>query len=139
MQLDSDTTPLPTDDLLGITVDDASGDVYIATAAGLYGYAGDAQAPSASSDALRVSPNPFRPHENADLLISGLNAPASRIRVLTVDGRVVYEDDSVFGGSFRWDGRDARTGEPVPSGVYLIAADGTDGEPTIYGKLAVLH
>lgn len=139
MQLDSDTTPLPTDDLLDITVDDASGDVYIATAAGLYGYAGDAQAPSASSDALRVSPNPFRPREDADLLISGLNAPASRIRVLTVDGRVVYEDDSVFGGSFRWDGRDARTGEPVPSGVYLIAADGTDGEPTIYGKLAVLH
>ena len=68
-----------------------------------------------------------------------LRLRTSRVRVLTVDGRVVFESDAVFGGSFRWDGRDARTGERVPSGVYLVAASGTNGESTIYGKLAVIH
>ena len=73
------------------------------------------------------------------MTVAGLNAPTSRVRVLTLDGRVVFESDAVFGGSFLWDGRDARTGDLVPSGVYLVAASGADGEKTIYGKIAVIQ
>ena len=139
LRLEAADTPLPTDDLVSLAIDRRSGEVYFATASGLYSYAGDATAANLASESLRIAPNPFRPAQHADLRIAGLNAPTSRVRVLTVDGRVVYESASAFGGSFRWDGRDARTGERVPSGVYLVAASGADGESTIYGKLAVIH
>ncbi|MEM1054022.1 MAG: two-component regulator propeller domain-containing protein [Bacteroidota bacterium] len=139
LRLDADSSPLPTDDIVAVSVDRRSGLVYLATASGLYGYAGDATAPTLASEELSLAPNPFRPAQHTDILVSGLNAPTSRVRVLTVDGRVLFESDSVFGGSFRWDGRDQRTGERVPSGVYLVAASGSDGETTIYGKLAVVH
>ena len=43
------------------------------------------------------------------------------------------------GGSVRWDGRDERTGEPVTSGVYLVAAVAADGEETAHGKVAVIR
>lgn len=138
-RLGADTTPLPTDDIVTIAVEPRSGIVYLATAAGLYAYQGDARAADPTSESLRLAPNPFRPTQHTDLMISGLSASTSRVRVLTVDGRVVYQSDEVFGGSFRWDGRDVRTGERVPSGVYLIAASGTDSEGTLYGKLAVIH
>ena len=139
LRLEAASTPLPTDDLVSVAVDSRSGEVYFATASGMYSYAGDATSATLASESLQLAPNPFRPSQHADIRISGLNAPASRVRVLTVDGRVVYESAATFGGSFRWDGRDARTGERVPSGVYLVAASGANGEQTIYGRLAVIH
>ncbi|OZC02270.1 hypothetical protein BSZ36_04290 [Rubricoccus marinus] len=139
LRLGADGTPLPTDDIIDIEVDASTGLVYIVTANGLYSYKGDATGPDLDSEALRLSPNPYRPSEHARVTIAGINAPTSRVRVLTLDGRVVYESDSVFGGSFQWDGRDARTGDLVPSGVYIVAASGVNGEGTLYGKVAVLR
>ncbi|MEM6327596.1 MAG: two-component regulator propeller domain-containing protein [Bacteroidota bacterium] len=139
LRLDAASTPLPTDDIASIAVDGETGLVYIASASGLYAYQGDATAPNAASEALSLAPNPFRPNQHTDILVSGLQAAATRVRVLTVDGRVVYRDDEVFGGSFRWDGRDEQTGERVPSGVYLVTASGANGEGTIYGRLAVIQ
>lgn len=139
LQLTASDTPLPSDQVLDVGVDQRTGIVYLTTDAGLYSYQGDATGPDLASEELRVGPSPFRPREHDAVIISGLNAPASRVRVLTIDGRVVFESDAIFGGSFRWDGRDTRTGDLVPSGVYLVAASGAEGESTIYGKLAVIQ
>ncbi|MEL6616762.1 MAG: two-component regulator propeller domain-containing protein, partial [Bacteroidota bacterium] len=139
LQLTSADSPLPSDEVFNVEVDDRTGLVYFTTDAGLYRYQGDATGPDLTSESLRVSPSPFRPSQHTSLVISGLNAPTSRVRVLTVDGRTVFESDAVFGGSFRWDGRDARTGDLVPSGVYLVAASGANGESTLYGKIAIVQ
>ncbi len=139
LRLTADATPLPSDDILDIAIDARTGLVYFVTENGLYSYKGDATGPDLASEELRLSPNPYRPASGARITIGGINAPTSRVRVLTLDGRVVFESDSVFGGSFQWDGRDARDGDLVPSGVYLVAASGANGERTIYGKIAVLR
>ncbi|WP_420454465.1 hypothetical protein [Rubrivirga sp.] len=68
--------------------------------------------------------------------MSGLPTGLSQVRVLTVAGDVVFASE-VRGGSFRWNGRD-REGRPVPSGVYLVAAAGSDGS-TAFGKVALIR
>jgi flagellar hook assembly protein FlgD len=70
------------------------------------------------------------------VVVSGLATAVSQVRVLTAAGDVVYAAE-VRGGSFRWDGRD-RDGQPVPSGVYLVAASGSDGAMRT-GKVAVIR
>lgn len=134
----SRNSPLPSDDVFTVTVDPTDGTVYVTTGSGLYAFAGDATAPRVSSESLRVSPSPFRPDRgDRGLLISGLAAAQSEVRILTVSGEVVHATTAA-GGSFRWDGVDDRTGRPVPSGVYLVAA-AASGADTLYGKIAVVR
>ncbi|MEM1114994.1 MAG: two-component regulator propeller domain-containing protein [Bacteroidota bacterium] len=136
-EITSADSPLPSDDILSIAVDPTSGLVFMATSEGLFSVPGDATIREPASEALRVSPSPFRPAEADGVVVSGLAAPTSQIRVLTVSGEVVHEAD-VTGGSFRWDGRDIRTGRPASSGVYIVAAAGDDGS-TLFGKVAILR
>lgn len=137
-QLTSDNSPLPSDAIAAVSVDPVTGRVFLTTREGLFSVSGDATRPAPASDALAVSPSPFRPAATTEgVVVSGLASPQSAVRVLTAAGEVVYAAD-VAGGSFRWDGRDVRTGRPAPSGVYLVVAAGENGE-TLYGKVALIR
>ncbi|MEM1041243.1 MAG: two-component regulator propeller domain-containing protein [Bacteroidota bacterium] len=135
----TENAPLPSDVIAAVDIDDATGAVYFATSGGVYRYDGDALAPSATAEDLFIYPNPVRASGGAlpEIAITGLVDRAD-VRVLTVDGQVVASFDT-RGGSVRWDGRDRRTGDLVPSGVYIVAAAGQDGEGTAYGKIAVIR
>lgn len=135
----TENSPLPSDVVVAVTVDQESGTVHFATSGGLYSYRGDAVAPSPTAEELFVYPNPVRGNGGPlpEIAIEGLVDDAD-VRVLTVDGQVVASFQT-RGGSVRWDGRDQRTGEFVPSGVYIVAAAGEDGEGTAYGKIAVIR
>lgn len=133
----AETSPLPSDAVLSIAVDPSTGRVFFVTDEGLFSAPGDATRPTPGSDGLVAVPSPYRPAQHAEgVVVSGLGASVSEVRVLTVAGDVVYAGE-VRGGSFRWNGRD-RNGEPVPSGVYLVAAAGSDGS-TRTGKVAVIR
>lgn len=133
----TENSPLASDVIVDIDIDEADGTVYFATSGGLYSYRSDATAPVAVAGDLFVYPNPVRAEGGAlpGIAITGLVDHAD-VRVLTVDGQVVAAF-STRGGSVSWDGRDQRTGEFVPSGVYIVAADGEGG--TAYGKVAVIR
>jgi ligand-binding sensor domain-containing protein len=135
----TENSPLPSDVVVAVAVDEQSGTVHFATSGGLYSYRGDAVAPSRAAEDLFVYPNPVRGNGGAlpEIAIEGLVDDAD-VRVLTVDGQLVASFQT-RGGSVRWDGRDQRTGEFVPSGVYIVAAAGQDGEGTAYGKVAVIR
>lgn len=134
-----ENSPLPSNVVVAVEVDDASGAVYVATSGGLYRYEGDSLAPSPTAEDLFVYPNPVRAEGGAlpEIAITGLVDDAD-VRVLTIDGQVVASFRT-RGGSVRWDGRDQRTGALVPSGVYIVAAAGQNGEGTAYGKIAVIR
>ncbi|MEO0559014.1 MAG: hypothetical protein AAF170_12610 [Bacteroidota bacterium] len=139
LAFDTGTSPLPSDDVLAVSVDRVSGMVYFATRQGLVAYQGDATTPQSEATELAVSPSPFRPGGgDASVLVSGLNARESAVRILTVAGDVVFSGD-ISGGSFRWDGVDGRTRQLVASGVYLVVASGTNGEGQVAGKIAVVR
>jgi ligand-binding sensor domain-containing protein len=135
----TENSPLPSDVVVAVEVDDESGAVHFVTSGGLYTYDGDAVAPAPVAEDLFVYPNPVRGNGGAlpEIAIEGLVDDAD-VRVLSVDGQVVASFRT-RGGSVRWDGRDQRTGSFVPSGVYLVAANGQDGEGTAYGKIAVIR
>lgn len=136
--LTAENSPLPSNDVSSIEVDERSGRVYLVTGGGLYSFAGDAKGPVETAEDLQVAPNPYRPGEHSDgVLVSGLVA-RTNVRILTLSGEAVHSRE-VSGGSFRWDGRDDRTGEFVTSGVYIVAAAGENGEGTAYGKIAVIR
>ena len=133
----AETSPLPSDEVFSVAVDPVSGRVFFVTSEGLFSVTGDATRPLRGAERLTAAPQPFRPAADAEgVVVTGLSAPTSQVRVMTVAGDVVYAGD-VRGGSFRWNGR-AQDGRPVPSGVYLVAASGSDGT-TLFGKVAVVR
>ncbi len=133
-----DNAPLPSNRIVALEVNPATGDLFIATDAGLVSFSGTPEAPASEAGDLRVHPNPARTSDLSGngITISGLVVEA-QIRILTADGRMVWRDDS-RGGSYVWDGRDLR-GELVSSGVYVVVAVGADGEGAGYGRIAVLR
>jgi ligand-binding sensor domain-containing protein len=132
-----ENSPLPAGAILDIVIDEPTGTVYFATDQGLVSYRGDSIEPASRAERLQVYPNPFRPSQDPFVRVEGLVAE-TRIRILTPDGQVVAALEG-RGGSITWDGRDQRTGQLVPSGVYLVAAAGRNGEGTAYGKIAVIR
>ena len=135
----TENSPLPSDVVVAVAVDEESGTVHFATSGGLYSYRGDAVAAVPTAEDLFIYPNPVRGNGGPlpEIAITGLVDEAD-VRVLTVDGQVVASF-LTRGGSTRWDGRDQRTGRFVPSGVYIVAASGQNDEGTAYGKVAVIR
>src|SRR5690606_20756644 len=56
-----DNSPLPSNTILDIAIDPASGEVFFATPNGLVSYRGSTTAPNDTLENLRAYPNPVRP------------------------------------------------------------------------------
>ena len=134
----SENSPIFSDEVLGVAVDDTSGRVYFSTDKGLVSYMSDAVAPSEKITELKVFPNPVRLSDGSSpqIFIEGLVA-ATSVRIVTSAGSLVRRLDS-RGGRLSWDGRD-ETGSLVSSGIYLIIAVGQNDEGAAYGKIAVIR
>ncbi|NNE46122.1 MAG: T9SS type A sorting domain-containing protein [Rhodothermales bacterium] len=137
-RLTADSSPLLSDAVLAIEVVPDEGQVYFATDAGLVSVGIDAVSPSASVDDLFIYPNPVRLGESANsfVVVSGL-VDRTEVSIVSAIGQVVATF-TTRGGQSRWDLRDA-SGQPVPSGVYLVVAVAENGEGTAYGKVAVIN
>ncbi len=137
-EFNAQNSPLPSDNVLRVSVRPRDGRVFLTTSEGLFSVSGDATQAPATSEALRVSPSPFRPSDAPNgVLVTGLATARSTVRVLTLTGELIYETEAA-GGSMRWDGKDGRTGALVASGVYVVAAVGVNGE-AVLGKIAVIR
>jgi flagellar hook assembly protein FlgD len=62
----------------------------------------------------------------------------SKIKILTISGRLVRQFETPGGRVAYWDGRDD-SGRLVASGIYLIVAYDTEGNNVTTGKVAVLR
>lgn len=134
----ADNSPLFSDEVLSVDVNESTGDVFFSTDRGLISYASDAIAPQQQANDLIVFPNPVRISNlaNPSVFIEGLVA-ATDIRVVTVAGNLVRRMQA-RGGRTRWDLRDEE-GRLVDSGVYLVVAVGQNDEGSSVGKVVVIH
>ena len=134
----SEDSPLFSDNVLSVDVDQSTGNVYFSTDRGLISYASDAIAPETEAGELVVFPNPIRIAgvANPSVYVEGL-VPATDIRIVTTAGYLVRRTQS-RGGRMRWDLKD-ETGNFVKSGVYLIIAVGQNDEGTSVGKVVVIN
>ena len=136
-QFTAENSPLLSNTILSIATDPTTGEVLIATDAGLIGFRGDAT-PGYSGyyPELHIYPNPVRPGYEGPIFIQG-NSEDARIKVTDVSGALVY-DMQAAGGQAQWDGTKL-DGHPVASGVYIIYATDDLGEVTAQGKVLIVR
>lgn len=129
-------SPLPSNNILDIKIDDASGEVFFATDKGLISFLGVNTKASDDLSNVYVYPNPVRPDFNGTVKISGLIDKAN-IKITDIEGNLVHETTSE-GGTIEWD-TTAFGKYKVASGVYMIFIASEDGLETKVKKVMIVR
>lgn len=130
-----DNSPLPSNRIQKISIDQVTGDVYIGTENGLVSYRSTATEGGTQNDNIVSFPNPVPSGYTGTVAIKGLVANAD-VRITDVNGQLVYRTKAL-GGQAIWNGMDYKGHRPQ-SGVYLIFASDSNGNETYTGKLVFL-
>ncbi len=132
----TDNSPLPSNKIQKITIDDVTGDVYIGTDQGLMCYRSTATEGAETASTVVTFPNPVPTNYKGTIAIKGLTANAD-VRITDINGQLVYRT-TALGGQAVWNGLDYKGHRPQ-SGVYLIFASNTDGSQTYAGKMVFMN
>ncbi|SET83737.1 Por secretion system C-terminal sorting domain-containing protein [Hymenobacter actinosclerus] len=128
-------SPLPSNTIVDVAVNDKTGQVFAVTDAGVVSYRGDATITEGKPSCASVFPNPVRPEYAGPVSISGLANNAS-VKITDVAGRLVYQTRA-NGGTVSWNLADYN-GQRVRSGVYLVLSADADGKNGCVSKIAVV-
>ncbi|MCH8032240.1 MAG: hypothetical protein IH950_00600 [Bacteroidetes bacterium] len=135
---DSKNSPILSDIITSVAIDENSGIVYVGTEKGLTSFETPFIKPNEAFDELFIYPNPYVVSDGSSFLtIDGL-VRDSEIKILTIDGKLVAEFSSPGGRTAFWDGRD-ENGKLINSGIYIVVAIDSGGNNTITGKVAVFR
>ncbi len=132
----TDNSPLTSNTIVDLAMVPETGELFIATASGLFSYTSDSSVGSADYSEVFAYPNPVTPDFDGDIAVRGL-VENSLVRIADVEGRVVCEGYS-NGGTFSWNGKN-RSGKRVATGIYYIFAAQEDGSMKVVTKLAFIH
>lgn len=134
----TENSPLSSDVVTDIQIDEETGKVYFATNKGICSYMSGVSKSNTdvNVDNVWAYPNPVTPEYDGMITVRGLEN-GSQVTVTTVSGQKVASGNSV-GGSFLWDGTDLN-GERVASGVYMVLVATPDGKSGIATKIAVVR
>ena len=127
-----DNSPLISNNIIGIGVQEKTGEVFISTNKGIVSYMGNATEGYNDYTNVYVYPNPVRPDYRGEITITGL-IKDSNVKITDISGNLVYETTS-FGGQAVWDGLNF-DGNRVHTGVYLVFLSNEDGNKTHITKL----
>jgi len=131
-----ENSPLLSNNIVDIAVEDVSGEVFIATDKGILSFRGTATTAGPVHENVKVFPNPIPANFNGLVGISGL-ANNVIVKITDISGQLVKEMRS-HGGTATWNVRDYQ-GKRAQTGVYLIFSSTPDGQETFIGKLAVIN
>ena len=132
----AENSPLPSNNIVGIAIDDQTGEVFIGTDKGVASYRGSATIGSDRHENVLVFPNPVRPNYEGVIAISGLVDNAF-IKITDVVGNLVYQSKAQ-GGQAVWNGKDY-TGRRVNTGVYLVLSMDETGVERFVSKILFMN
>ncbi|MFZ9718493.1 MAG: two-component regulator propeller domain-containing protein, partial [Chitinophagaceae bacterium] len=122
-------SPLLSNEIIRIAIDQNSGEVYFSTSKGICSYRGTATEGKQTNENVLVFPNPVPPNFGGTIAIRGVTNNAI-VKIAELNGRLVHQTRAL-GGQAVWNGRNLR-GERVASGVYLVlVADDWNQEKTV--------
>lgn len=130
-----DNSPLPSNNILHIGINNASGEVFFATDKGLVSFRGTANDPEEAKKNVSVFPNPVRPDFQGLIGINGV-AENAIVKITDTNGKLIYQTRA-FGGIATWDGRDLQ-GKRAETGIYLVFSATNDGEDGLVSKIAII-
>lgn len=152
LRFTKDNSPLPSNDILDISIDDNTGLVYIATEKGLLAYNSQSSGPKDNFDDAFVFPNPVRPNFNIvdeKIKIRDISENVN-IKITDVAGNLVAEAESntntrfngynleIDGGTALWNGKNL-VNEQVASGVYLVMLSDLESLETKVLKVMIVR
>ena len=134
----SENSPLISNNVLSISINSQTGEVFFLTDKGLCSYISDATEPNdeMTKDNVWAYPNPVKPDYTGPITITGLSYDAD-VKILSTNGALIAEGRS-NGGTFIWDGCD-KQGRRVASGVYMVATATSDGNKGTVCKIAIIR
>lgn len=134
----TENSPLPSNSIMSIAVNEKSGEVFFGTENGMASFMADATQPAEKLDESNVYayPNPVRPDYSGEISIVGLTFDCN-VKIVDTAGSLIYEGTSV-GGSFTWDGRNKK-GDRVAAGVYYVLTYDRDGNEGVATKILFIR
>ena len=133
---DASNSPLFSDRIVDIGIDDQTGEVFFNTDKGLLSYRATATKVAEELKTVKIFPNPVPPGFSGLVGITGLPFQAS-VKITDTTGKLVYETVSQ-GGTASWNGLDP-SGKRIATGIYLVFTATPDGKESLVGKLAVIQ
>lgn len=128
-------SPLPSNQINSLAINQITGEVFIGTEKGLVSYMGNATEGSEDYSDIYAYPNPVRPEHNDRVTIVGLMAD-SNVKITDMKGNIVYQGKSA-GGTFTWDCR-KRGGGRVATGIYLVLSATPEAKESVVTKIMVV-
>jgi len=128
-----DNSPLPSNNILDLAIEESNGTLFIATDKGLLSFNPGSSAPTESLENAYIYPNPVRPSFNIteDKVKIKDIAKNVNIKIIDIEGNLVAEAETrtnsrykgynleIDGGTAFWNGRNL-SNNVVASGVYLV-------------------
>ncbi len=147
-----DNSPLPSNNIIDVSIDDSNGKVYIATDKGLVAFKAGGSKPKTDLENAFIYPNPVRPKFNITqerVKIKDISENVN-IKITDIEGNLVAEAQSntnlrnkgynleIDGGTAFWNGKNLAN-STVASGVYLVLLSDLDNLETRVLKLMVVR
>ena len=147
-----DNSPLPSNNIIDMSIDSSSGKIYIATDKGLVAFKSGGSKPKSDLDSAFIYPNPVRPTFNISeerVKIKDISENIN-IKITDIEGNLVAEAQSntnarykgynleIDGGTAFWNGKNLAN-NIVSSGVYLVLLADLETLETKVLKLMVIR
>lgn len=136
LRFTAENSPLPSNQITDIAIDDATGEVFIGTAEGVVSYQGDAMAECKDCDGALVYPNPVKPDYKGPIAIKGL-VDQAYVKITDIAGTLIYQGKA-NGTQMIWDGN-GYNGIRAKSGVYLVFSSTDLGKEKRVAKILIAN
>ncbi|MEJ6792433.1 MAG: ABC transporter substrate-binding protein [Lacinutrix sp.] len=148
----TNNSPIPSNNVLDIALDETNGIVYIATDKGLVSFNSETSVPDSDLNEAYVYPNPVRPNFNINdekIKIKGITGNVN-IKITDIEGNLVTEAETrtnkkfsgnnleIDGGTALWNGKNM-SNRIVATGVYMVMISDLDSFETKVLKLMVVR
>ncbi|KMQ62947.1 isoleucyl-tRNA synthetase [Chryseobacterium sp. FH2] len=132
-----ENSPLPTNNVTDIKIDNKTGKIYFVTLDGIVTYQGDVADVTSNFGNVLVYPNPVvYSNFKGNVTIKGL-AEKTNIRIVDAAGNIVHSAVA-RGGYYEWD-LVSQKGKRVASGIYFVLMTNEDGSDKATAKIAVVN
>ncbi len=132
----TENSPLPSNNILDIEIDDLTGMVYFASDQGIVSFQGTATKGVEVHRDVFAYPNPVEPGYDGPILIRGLVTNA-QVKITDIEGNIIFETIAE-GGQAVWNGRNF-DGRRANTGVYLAYITNDDGSETAVTKILIVN
>lgn len=132
----SANSPLLSDNIICMSLNGNTGELFIGTDKGMISYMTDAPRGKTDFSGIYAYPNPVRETYSGNVTVAGLMKD-SDVKITDIAGNLVFSGKSL-GSKIMWDGKNLN-GSRVRTGVYMILCSDALGEKTSAVKLLFIH